>query len=74
MKYKYIFGRLGKEIVRIRKEGDLSQEDLALDCYIDRSYLAEIEEGKTNPTLKTLLKISCVLKIKLSDILVKINQ
>ncbi len=74
MKYKYIFGRLGKEIARIRKEGDLSQEDLALDCYIDRSYLAEVEEGKTNPTLKMLLKISSVLKIKLSDILVNIKQ
>ncbi|MFA6016558.1 MAG: helix-turn-helix transcriptional regulator [Patescibacteria group bacterium] len=74
MKYKYISGRLGKEISRIRKEKKLSQEDLALDRYIDRSYLAEIEEGKTNPTLKTLLKISSVLKIKLSDILVKVNQ
>jgi len=74
MKYKYVFGRLGKEISKIRKERDLSQEDLALDCYIDRSYLAEIEEGKTNPTLKILFKISSVLKIKLSDILIKINQ
>lgn len=65
MKYKYIYGRLGKEIARIRKEGDLSQEDLALDCYIDRSYLAEIEEGKTNPSLKVLLKISRELNLKL---------
>jgi len=28
MKYKYIYGRLGKEILRIRKEKDLSQDDL----------------------------------------------
>lgn len=66
MKYKYIFGRLGKEIVRIRKEKNLSQEDLALDCYIDRSYMAEIEEGKANPSLKVLYKIAGKLKIKLS--------
>ena len=66
MKYKYIFGRLGKEIARIRKEGDLSQEDLALDCYIDRSYLAEIEEGKANLSLKVLCKIARKLKVKLS--------
>jgi len=66
MKYKYIFGRLGKEISRIRKKRDLSQEDLALDCYIDRSNLAEIEEGKANPSLKVLCKIAGKLKIKLS--------
>lgn len=66
MKYKYIFGRLGKEIVRIRKERDLSQENLAFDCYVDRSYLAEIEEGKANPSLKVLCKIAGKLKVKLS--------
>lgn len=65
MKYKYIFGRLGREIARIRKEGDLSQEDLAFEANIDRSYMAEIEEGKTNPGLKVLLKISRGLNIEL---------
>jgi transcriptional regulator with XRE-family HTH domain len=64
MKYKYIYGRLGKEISRIRKEKNISQEDLAFNCYIDRSYLAEIEEGKANPSLKVLCKIAEGLKIK----------
>ena len=72
MKYKYIFGRLGKEISRIRKEKKLSQEDLALDCYIDRSYLAEIEEGKANPSLKMLCEITEGLNIKLWQLLVTI--
>jgi len=58
MKYKYIFGRLGKEIAKIRKEKELSQEELAFDCYLDRTTVAEVEEGKTNPSLKVLLKIS----------------
>ena len=66
MKYKYIFGRLGKEISKIRKEKDLSQENLAVDCNMDRSYLAEVEEGKANPSLKVLCKITRKLKVKLS--------
>lgn len=74
MKYKYIFGRLGKEISRIRKEKNLSQENLAFKAYVDRSCLALIEESKINPTLKTLLKISRVLKIKLSDLFIAIGQ
>ena len=65
MKYKYIYGRLGKEIVRIRKEKSLSQENLAFEANIDRSYMAEIEEGKTNPSLKVLLKISRGLNLEL---------
>ena len=65
MKYKYIYGRLGKEISRIRKERNQSQENLAFEANIDRSYMAEIEEGKTNPSLKVLLKISRGLNIEL---------
>jgi len=72
MKYQYIFGVLGKEIVRIRKNRNLSQDDLAVDCNMDRSYLAEIEEGKANPSLKVLCKISVRLNIKLCDLFMNI--
>ena len=74
MKYQYIFRRLGKEIARIRKERNLSQENLAFEAYVDRSCLALIEEYKINSTLKTLLKISYALKIKLSDLFIAIGQ
>ncbi len=72
MKYKYIFGRLGKEILRIRKEKDISQEDLAVDCNMDRSYLAEVEEGKANPSLKVLCKITDGLNTKLCQLFINI--
>lgn len=72
MKYKYIFGGLGKEIARIRKERDLSQDDLSADCYIDRSYLAEVEEGKANPSLKVLCKIAQGLGIQISQLFINI--
>jgi len=65
MKYQYIYGKLGREISRIRKERNLSQEELAFKAHIDRSYMAEIEEGKTNPSLKVLLKISRGLNLEL---------
>lgn len=72
MKYQYIYGRLGKEIVRIRKERDLSQDDLAVDCNMDRSYLAEIEEGKANPSLKVICKITKKLNITLWQLFMNI--
>lgn len=72
MKYKFIRGKVGKEIVKIRKERNLSQDDLSADCYIDRSYLAEIEEGKANPSLKVLCKIANGLNIQLCQFIINI--
>ena len=72
MKYKYIRGRLGKEILRMRKAKDISQDDLAVDCNMDRSYLAEVEEGKANPSLKVLCKIARGLNIQIDQLFVDI--
>ena len=72
MKYKYIRGRLGKEILRMRKAIDISQDDLAVDCNMDRSYLAEVEEGKANPSLKVLCKIANELNIQLYQLFINI--
>ncbi len=65
MNNRSIYGRLGKVIINLRKKQNLSQENLALDCYIDLSYLADIEQGKANPSLKLLNKIARRLNIKL---------
>lgn len=70
MKYRFYLKRLGSEIKRRRKMKNISQEDMAFDCAIDRISLVNIELGKRNPTLKTLLKISRSLKIKLKDLIV----
>lgn len=65
MSNKSIYRRLGKAIIKLRKKNNLSQEQLALDCYIDRSYLSEIEKGRANPSFKVLYKIVRRLKINL---------
>lgn len=70
MNNKSIYSRLGKAIIKLRKENNFSQENLAFDCYIDRSYLADIEHGKANPSLKVLCKIARRLNIKLWQLLV----
>ncbi len=65
-------GRLGKEILRIRREKNLSQDNLVVNCNMDRSYLAEIEEGKANPSLKVLCKIADGLNIRLCQLFINI--
>lgn len=59
--------RLGKKIAQIREKKKISQYKLAKEMLTDQSNLARIEDGKVNPTVKTLVKISAVLKCKVKD-------
>lgn len=60
--------KLGKNISLIRKKKNLSQYKLAQEILTDQSNLARIEEGKVNPTVKTLLKISSALDCRVKDL------
>lgn len=60
------FGRL---VRKYRKEKNMSQEQLALLCNIDRSYLGRIERGEVNPTLEKIYELSNALHIKASDLM-----
>jgi len=62
------YKKVGENIVKIRRSKKVSQFKLALDAHIDRSYLAEVEEGKANPSVKFLFKISRCLKVKISEL------
>lgn len=52
---------VGKRIKRLRNEKELSQEKLALKAEIDRTYLAGVEQGKRNLSIKSLEKIVLAL-------------
>ena len=58
---------IGDKISEIRKNKGISQYKLAKQTMMEQSNLARIEKGQTNPTIKTLLKISDSLEVKLSD-------
>ncbi|WP_417784706.1 helix-turn-helix domain-containing protein [Tenacibaculum sp.] len=63
---------IGKRIKEIRESKNIAQQDLAAACNFEKSNMARLEAGKTNPTLYTLQKISENLNVKLS-FLVKID-
>lgn len=52
---------------RTSKKMGLSQEKLALKAEIDRTYLAGVEQGKRNPSLRSLEKILLALDISFHD-------
>lgn len=50
--------KLGNNLKRIRTEKDISQGDIARELKVSRSFISNIENGKTNPTLATIAKLA----------------
>ena len=61
--------QIGLSIKKIRKANKLTQLDLAALLNIEDSALRRIENGRTNPTIKTLIRIAKVLDIKVTELL-----
>ena len=59
--------KVGQRIKTLRKIKGLSQEKLALKADIDRTYLAGVEQGKRNASLKSLEKIIIALDITVEE-------
>ncbi len=64
---------IGNNIRTLRKQQHLSQIDLAVMVGIDRAYLSEIENGRTNTTINLLYAIADALNISLTQILSESN-
>lgn len=60
--------KLGERIKQLRKEKDMTQEDLAFKVEVDRSYMGFVERGEKNPTLDKLIKIANALTVSLSEL------
>ncbi len=60
---------LGERIRKIRKEKDITQEELAWRAEMDFSFLNEIENGKGNPSIETIAKIAKGLGVKVQNLI-----
>ena len=61
--------KLGKNLKRIRTEKDISQGDIARALNVGRSFITNIENGKTNPTLATIAKIAKALDVPVKNLI-----
>ncbi len=57
---------VGNRIKELRKRNNLTQEELALLCGLDRTYINSVENGKRNISIVNLEKISNALNTRLS--------
>lgn len=65
---------LGLRIKTLRCQKNLSQEKFALLIGMDRTYLASIESGKRNISLKNIYKISQGLGLTVSELFYGIEE
>ena len=59
---------VGKQICTLRKQLKLTQASLASSAGMEESALQRIEAGRTNPTIKTLYKVSKALNVDIKDL------
>ena len=68
---KQLLELLAKNVRSLRKGVGLSQEDLAFECDIDRTYISKVERGIANPSLLVLYRLAEVLGVEIKDLLKK---
>jgi transcriptional regulator with XRE-family HTH domain len=61
--------RVGRNVRKFRGERGLSQEELAFECGLHRTYVSGVERGVRNPTVVVLEKIAKALKVAASRLL-----
>jgi transcriptional regulator with XRE-family HTH domain len=62
---------LADRVKTLRLEAGLSQEKLALEADIDRTYASQIERAIGNPSLKVICKLAEVLNVSPLELLGK---
>lgn len=56
--------KVGKRIVEIRIQKNISQQELASKCNFEKSNMSRLEKGNANATLSTLEKVCDALQIE----------
>jgi putative transcriptional regulator len=61
--------KVAEKVKKTREENGLSQEELAHQAGIYRTYIGHIENGRYSPSAYILYKIAKTLKVKVDELL-----
>lgn len=68
-KQRKLLKNLGINIKYYRTKLNITQEQLAFDCGVERSYVTALENGTKSPSLYCLYVLANKLQISLKDLL-----
>lgn len=60
--------QVGRNLKRVRKERGWSQEELAFESGLHRTYISGIERGARNPTVLILDRLAKTLRVKVEEL------
>jgi transcriptional regulator with XRE-family HTH domain len=60
---------LGQNVRRLRNAKGISQEELALDAGMKRSYVSDLERGTRNPSVRALGRLAEALQVEPAELL-----
>lgn len=61
--------RFGENLARIRREADMSQEELGVRASVHRTEISQLERGLRVPRIDTLVKIAASLEVSADELL-----
>ena len=61
--------KFGQSLKRIRTKKVISQNKIARILGIDRAFISNIENGKTNPTLTTIAKLAKAIGVSVGELM-----
>jgi len=64
---------IGNVLKNTRLKAGLTQEQLAANAGMDRSYLSDVERGATSVSVDTFLRICRGMKVPASKVIAEIN-
>lgn len=65
---------LGIVLKKIREKSGFSQEALAFESNVDRSFISLIERGESSPTFDTICSLCEALDVNFSYLAAKLDQ
>ncbi len=66
--------RFGRRVRELRKKKGMSQEELALEAGLDRSYVGGVERGERNISLVNIEKLARALGVSLEALVRQRNS
>jgi transcriptional regulator with XRE-family HTH domain len=64
---------LGDELRKARQAAGITQEQLAFDAEIDRTYVSQLENDKKSPTIDVFFRICDALGISASTLIARVD-
>jgi len=61
--------KLGQNLKRIRTKKNITQVEIAKKLGVDRSFVSNLENAKTNPTLATITNLAQALNVSTNELL-----